>query len=141
MNEDIASLQAAIDSMRIELTEAYEEISDLRFRLEKLKQSSDAIVILDKAVDDLIKERDEAYEQLDRYKNGFEGSCMACEPVGEMNKKLRAERDEARRSCCEFAAIVDGADTADGMESGRFYEIAMRYMKDRGWDCYKEDGK
>jgi hypothetical protein len=51
------------------------------------------------------------------------------------------ERDEARRSCCEFAAIVDGADTKDGMESGRFYNIAMKYMKSRGWDCFKEDGK
>ena len=52
---------------------------------------------------------------------------------------LRAERDEARRSCCEYAAIVDGADTTEGMESGRFYERAMKYMKDRGWDCYKEN--
>jgi len=56
-------------------------------------------------------------------------------------ERLRAERDEARRSCCEYAAIVDGADTTEGMESGRFYEIAMKYMKDRGWDCFKEDGK
>jgi len=54
-------------------------------------------------------------------------------------ERLRKERDEARRSCCEYAAIVDGADTADGMESGRFYEIAMKYMKDRGWDCFKEN--
>jgi hypothetical protein len=53
-------------------------------------------------------------------------------------ERLRAERDEARRSCCEYAAIVDGADTTEGMESGRFYEIAMKYMKDRGWDCFKE---
>jgi len=51
---------------------------------------------------------------------------------------LTAERDEARRSCCEYAAIVDGADTTEGMESGRFYERAMKYMKDRGWDCFKE---
>jgi hypothetical protein len=56
-------------------------------------------------------------------------------------ERLRAERDEARRHCCEYAAIVDGADTTEGMESGRFYEIAMNYMKDRGWDCFKEDGK
>jgi hypothetical protein len=56
-------------------------------------------------------------------------------------KTITAERDEARRSCCEYAAIVDGADTADGMESGRFYEIAMKYMKDRGWDCFKEANK
>jgi hypothetical protein len=53
-------------------------------------------------------------------------------------ERLRAERDEARRSCCEYAAIVDGADTTEGMESGRFYEIAMNYMKHRGWDCFKE---
>ena len=52
---------------------------------------------------------------------------------------LTAERDEARRSCCEYAAIVDGADTTEGMESGRFYEIAMKYMKDRGWDCFKDN--
>ena len=34
-------------------------------------------------------------------KNGFEGSCTACEPVAEMNKKLREERDEARREILE----------------------------------------
>ena len=63
---------------------------------------------------------------------------MAREAADEI-ERLRVERDEARRSCCEYAAIVDGADTADGMESGRFYEIAMKYMKDRGWDCFKEN--
>ena len=34
MSEDIASLEAAIDSMRIEIQELYEENSDLRNRLE-----------------------------------------------------------------------------------------------------------
>jgi len=53
-------------------------------------------------------------------------------------ERLRAERDEARRSCCEYAAIVDGADNTEGMESGRFYEIAIKYMKSRGWDCFGE---
>lgn len=56
-------------------------------------------------------------------------------------ERLRAERDEARRSCCEYAAIVDGADNTEGMESGRFHEVAMRYMKERNWDCFKEDDK
>jgi hypothetical protein len=62
-----------------------------------------------------------------------------CADAADEIERLRAERDEARRSCCEYAGIVDGADTADGMESGRFYEIAMKYMKDRGWDCFKEE--
>ena len=30
-------------------------------------------------------------EELDRFKLGFQGSCYACEPVGEMNHKLEAE--------------------------------------------------
>jgi hypothetical protein len=56
--------------------------------------------------------------------------------------RLTAERDEARRSCCEFAAMVDSADTVlMYVDSNRFHEIAMRYMKSRGWDCYKEDSK
>ena len=56
--------------------------------------------------------------------------------------RLRAERDEARRSCCEFAAMVDSADTVlMYVDSNRFHEIAMRYMKSRDWDCFKEDGK
>ena len=61
-----------------------------------------------------------------------------CAQAADEIERLRAERDEARRSCCEYAAIVDGADTTEGMESGRFYERAMKYMKDRGWDCFKE---
>ena len=60
----------------------------------------------------------------------------------EIITQLRKERDEARRSCCEFAAMVDSADTVlMYVDSNRFHEIAMRYMKSRGWDCYKEDGK
>jgi hypothetical protein len=62
-----------------------------------------------------------------------------CNKAADEIERLRAERDEARRSCCEYAAIVDGADTTEGMESGRFYERAMKYMKDRGWDCFKEE--
>jgi hypothetical protein len=68
-------------------------------------------------------------------------SINCADEIAEVIERLIKERDEARRSCCEYAAIVDGADTADGMESGRFYEIAMKYMKDRGWDCFKEDGR
>ena len=42
-------------------------------------------------------------------KEGFEGCCTACEPVGEINKKLCEERDEAwllkGRICAEAAEI------------------------------------
>ena len=47
-------------------------------------------------LDDLIKERDEAYEQLDRYKNGYEGGCHACEIVAVRNQELLAEIERLR---------------------------------------------
>ena len=57
-------------------------------------------------------------------------------------ERLRAERDEARRSCCEFAAMVDSADTVlMYVDSNRFQEIAIRYMKSRGWDCFPREDK
>ena len=65
--------------------------------------------------------------RIEELKNGFEGCCMACESVGEMNKKLRAERDEARREVCELSYF--------GKEDVR------EYAKHRGWDCFKEYGK
>jgi hypothetical protein len=71
-----------------------------------------------------------------------DGNIMHGNCIEDMNK-LKKERDEARRSCCEFAAMVDSADTVlMYVDSNRFQEIAIRYMKSRGWDCYKkEDGK
>jgi hypothetical protein len=72
-----------------------------------------------------------------QYVNNF--NALLWDEAADEIERLRAERDEARRSCCEYAAIVDGADTTEGIESGRFYEIAMNYMKDRGWDCFKEE--
>jgi hypothetical protein len=55
-------------------------------------------------------------------------------------ERLGKERDEARRSCCEFAAMVDSADTVVMyVDSNRFHEIAMKYMKYRGWDCFKDN--
>jgi len=67
------------------------------------------------------------------------------ETIRSLNNQLvdaLRERDEARRLCCEFAAMVDSADTVlMYVDSNRFHEIAMKYMKHRGWDCFKEDGE
>jgi hypothetical protein len=61
-------------------------------------------------------------------KEGFEGCCNACEPVGEMNKKLREERDAARREICW---MLEHATNDPKEEHAKFW----------GWDCFKEDGK
>ena len=65
-------------------------------------------------------ERDELRQQVENLKNGFEGGCYLCEVVGEMNKKLLAERDEARREVCEFE------------------KYCLEEAAKRGWDCFKE---
>lgn len=66
-------------------------------------------------------------------KEGFEGCCNACEPVGEMNKKLREERDEARRMWCEAAPVGNSLSVNDMDRRAR--AEATR----RGWDCFKEE--
>ena len=65
--------------------------------------------------------------RIEDLKNGFEGSCMACEPVGEMNKKLRAERDAARQMYCN--AMTDHCEEHE----------ARQIAREQGWDCFKEN--
>lgn len=60
--------------------------------------------------------------QINGLKNGFEGCCPVCEPVGEMNKKLREERDEARREVCGIHHVTGF--------------LAGDYAMSRGWDCF-----
>jgi hypothetical protein len=77
--------------------------------------------------DEIVRLLSEAYEQLDRYKNGYEGGCHACEIVAVRNQELLAERDEARREICNRTSYPDRTPETEA--------------KMRGWDCYKEDGK
>jgi len=60
-----------------------------------------------------------------------------CNKAADEIDRLRAERDEARRHCCEYAAIVAKADTVKAMETGRFHEVKIKHMRDMGWDCFK----
>ena len=39
----------------------------------------------------LADEIEQLHEALDMYRNGYQGACMACEPVGEENQRLRDE--------------------------------------------------
>jgi hypothetical protein len=78
-------------------------------QIEYLKQSAHAIVILDHAVDELVKERDEAFKQID---------------------DLVSERDNARREVCEQEAYLwDEPATRS----------AQHIAESRGWNCFMED--
>ena len=46
-------------------------------------------------------------EELDRLKRGCQGSCYACEPVGEMNLKLEAEVARLRERIAELESGWD----------------------------------
>ena len=80
-------------------------------------------------VEQLRKERDELRQQVENIKNGFEGGCYLCEVVGEMNKRLQKERDEARRDVCY--AEVNG-------QYGRRYK-PQDIAKIKNWDCFTKD--
>ena len=83
----------------------------------------------------LRKERDELRQQVENIKNGFEGGCYLCEVVGEMNKRLQKERDEARRVACKNAGILRSVvDPNQDIE-----EWANYIAKVNKWDCYKEE--
>jgi chromosome segregation ATPase len=79
-------------------------------------------------------ERDELRQQVENIKNGFEGSCYACEPVGEMNKKLLKERDEARREVCKSAGILRSV-----LDPNQEVDEWANYIaKVNNWDCFKD---
>jgi len=50
---------------------------------------------------------------------------------------LAAERDQARREACKFESKVDW--NHGNTDPARFSPMAL--AAERGWDCFKEDGK
>jgi hypothetical protein len=86
---------------------------------------------------------------MEEWRNDVDLCADAANEIERLREQLRlcnidnfnttAERDEARRHCCEYAAIVAKADTVKAMESGRFHEVKIKHMRDMGWDCFKEE--
>jgi len=65
---------------------------------------------------------------INELKEGFEGCCNACEPVGLLNKKLREERDEARVNLCDMYTRTQPTGCQMNAED---------YANDNDWDCFK----
>ena len=82
------------------------------------------VQVLQDKCDSLLSTNVELEVRIKSIKEGFEGCCTACEPVGEINKKLREERDEARRMYLASTCSDDDQIIAE--------------MKSMGWDCFKE---
>ena len=97
----------------------FTEVMALRQEVERIRDQRDKA----------LQERDELRQQVENIKNGFEGGCYLCEVVGEMNKRLQKERDEARRDVCY--AEVNG-------QYGRRYK-PQDIAKIKNWDCFTKD--
>ena len=54
-----------------------------------------------RVVAELLTEIDQLREVLDMYRNGYQGACMACEPVGEENQRLLAEVEQLKHELQE----------------------------------------
>ena len=55
----------------------------------------------------LERELAEAKAEVERLRNGMQGSCYCCEPVGEMNQKLEAEVALAQREADSLAQSLN----------------------------------
>ena len=58
------------------------------------------------------------------------------EMIRSLNNRLvdaLRERDEARRMCCEYAAMDESGYVKHG--------DMLHFAESRGWDCFKEDRK
>jgi len=78
-------------------------------QIEHLNRASVEIAVLDKAVDNLIKEREDAFKQIDA---------------------LISERDDARREWCKQEAYFWDEPAI---------RSAQHIAESRGWNCFKED--
>ena len=56
------------------------------------------------------------------------------------NAALKAERDEARRMCCESVGVIMGVNPEILLERSNraVMRDARRIAAERGWDCYGE---
>jgi len=63
----------------------------------------------------------------------FSEVCKERDEFWDMFDKAREERDEARRMCCERAAMDESGYVKHG--------TMLHFAESRGWDCFKEDGK
>lgn len=98
------------------------EYRDISTRLRESSKRTDLPNGLPSLLSEAYAEIEDLRARIERLREGFEGSCTACEPVGEMNRRLLSERDEARREIC-----------------GHSYDDPRGVARDRGWDCYKEN--
>jgi len=86
-----------IDNLLKENCGLKKEIEELKKDWHQPELCSEKISELTKEVSNLKhlkQENADLIEMLAKYRDGYQGSCYACEPVGELNQKLQKEKSE-----------------------------------------------
>ena len=94
--------------------------------IENLETSKDNAVM---ALECLRKEHYKIRDQLNEYKECFADLAKERDLLLEDLERVTIERDEARRGVCTWEHRYDKT-------ASEYY-----YASQRGWDCFKEDGK
>jgi predicted RecB family endonuclease len=110
------------------VTEAADAIERLRARVDQLE--ADASALTERQSDIVARLRswakgadEQGVEEI------FDGLNFAAAQI----ERLQAERDEARRYVCNLVSWDDQAENFAG--------TPHEYARQKGWDCFKEDGK
>jgi len=77
----------------------------------------------------LKQENADLLELLSKYKNGYQGSCYACEPVGILNQKQEKEIEKLNLQITALHKIIEGAKTTIDNQKHPMYPIHWG-----GWD-------
>ncbi len=74
------------------------------------------------------KKAEDLEKKIAAIKEGYEGCCTACEPVALLNRRLREERDLARREVCRW-------------EANHLSKTVTECARLNEWDCFKAETK
>ena len=78
---------------------------------------------------------------VDRLRNAPWTTADDCNAAADEIERLRAERDEVRRAACKDEAIIRLKRNRVHRDSEEVLRMAKEISVERGWDCFKEDGK
>ena len=105
-------------------------VNRLRIWADGMEKQKNVVVsvLMSEAADEIERlraERDEAMDEISLLRSTVTDCNIEIE-------QLRKERDEARRGMCNLLSWED--------HHNKFCGSPAEYAKQRGWDCFKEDG-
>ena len=88
----------------------------------------------------LKQENADLLELLSKYKNGYQGSCYACEPVGILNQKQEKEIEKLNLQITALHKIIEGAKTTINNQKHPMYPIHWGgYTDETPWETASAD--